>query len=58
MSTQEVMDKIKECVLDLEREQIKKGKAAAKRARAQANTLKKLASEYKKASLAELKADA
>ena len=56
MNTTEILDAIKEALADLETNHAKASKAARGRARSAANTVKKLAGEFKKASLAEDKA--
>jgi len=53
MNTTEILDAIKEAVNDLETNHSKSSKAARGRARSAANTVKKLAGEFKKASLVE-----
>ena len=56
MNTTEILNAIKEQVAILEGEHAKTSKAARGRARSAANTIKKLAAEFKKTSTAEDKA--
>lgn len=56
MNTTEILEAIKEAMGDLELNHSKDSKAARGRARSAANTVKKLAGEFKKTSLAEDKA--
>jgi hypothetical protein len=56
MNTTEILNSIKEQVAILEIENGKTSKAARGRARSAANTIKKLAAEFKKTSTAEDKA--
>ena len=56
MNTTEILNAIKEQVAILEGEHAKTSKAARGRARSAANTIKKLAAEFKKTSSAEDKA--
>jgi thioredoxin-related protein len=56
MNTQELLEAIKEVVVTLEAEHAKTSKAARGRARSAANSIKKLAAEFKKTSSAEDKA--
>ena len=56
MNTTEILTAIKEQVAILEGEHVKSSKAARGRARSAANTIKKLAAEFKKTSTAEDKA--
>jgi len=53
MNTTEILTAIKETVADLELNHLKSSKAARGRARSAANTIKKLAAEFKKTSTAE-----
>jgi hypothetical protein len=53
MNTTEILNAIKEAVADLELNHSKSSKAARGRARSAANTIKKLAAEFKKTSTAE-----
>lgn len=53
MNTTEILSAIKEAVADLETNHAKSSKAARGRARSAANTIKKLAAEFKKTSTAE-----
>ncbi len=55
MTTTEIFELITEQVAILETENAKTSKAAAGRARRAANEIKKLAAEYKKTSLSEVK---
>jgi hypothetical protein len=57
MNTTEILTAIKETVADLELNHSKSSKAARGRARSAANTIKKLAAEFKKTSSAEDKAE-
>jgi hypothetical protein len=57
MNTTEILNAIKETVADLETNHSKSSKAARGRARSAANTIKKLAAEFKKTSTAEDKAE-
>ena len=56
MNTTEILEAIKSAVTDLEANHTKSSKAARSRARSAANTIKKLAAEFKKTSTAEDKA--
>jgi len=56
MNTTEILNAIKEAVVTLEADHAKSSKAARGRARSAANTIKKLAAEFKKTSTAEDKA--
>ena len=56
MNTTEILNAIKEAVAALEADHSKSSKAARCRARSAANTIKKLAAEFKKTSTAEDKA--
>jgi hypothetical protein len=56
MNTTEILETIKAEVAILETEHAKSSKAARSRARSAANTIKKLAAEFKKTSTAEDKA--
>jgi hypothetical protein len=56
MNTTEILNAIKAEVATLEMEHAKSSKAARGRARSAANTIKKLAAEFKKTSTAEDKA--
>jgi hypothetical protein len=56
MNTTEILEAIKSAVADLEANHTKSSKAARGRARSAANTIKKLAAEFKKTSTAEDKA--
>lgn len=56
MNTTEILNAIKENLATLEAEHGKTTKAARNRARSAANTIKKLAAEFKKTSTAEDKA--
>ena len=56
MNTTEILNAIKEELVTLEAEHAKTSKAARGRARSAANSIKKLAAEFKKASTAEDKA--
>jgi hypothetical protein len=56
MNTTEILNAIKEQVAILEGEHTKTSKAARGRARSAANSIKKLAAEFKKTSTAEDKA--
>jgi len=56
MNTTEILNAIKEELATLEAEHAKTSKAARGRARSAANSIKKLAAEFKKASTAEDKA--
>jgi hypothetical protein len=53
MNTTEILEAIKAAVADLEANHAKSSKAARGRARSAANTIKKLAAEFKKTSTAE-----
>jgi hypothetical protein len=53
MNTTEILTAIKEQVAILEGEHVKSSKAARGRARSAANSIKKLAAEFKKTSTAE-----
>jgi hypothetical protein len=53
MNTTEILEAIKVAVADLEVNHAKSSKAARGRARSAANTIKKLAAEFKKTSTAE-----
>ena len=53
MNTTEILEAIKEAMGDLELNHSKDSKAARGRARSAANTIKKLAAEFKKTSTAE-----
>jgi hypothetical protein len=57
MNTTEILEAIKTAVADLETNHTKSSKAARGRARSAANTIKKLAAEFKKTSTAEDKAE-
>ena len=56
MNTTEILEAIKSAVADLEANHAKSSKAARGRARSAANTIKKLAADFKKTSTAEDKA--
>ena len=53
MNTTEILNAIKEAVATLEADHSKSSKAARGRARSAANTIKKLAADFKKTSTAE-----
>ena len=53
MNTTEILNAIKEELATLEAEHVKTSKAARGRARSSANSIKKLAAEFKKTSTAE-----
>lgn len=57
MNPHEILDAIKEQVALIENEINKSSKAAQKRCRSCANTIKKLAADFKKVSTAESKAE-